>query len=168
MDQAYFLTLYAYNDWANERILTQAAGLTPEQLLAPAAVPHGNLRDTLVHILGAEWIWRRRWEGDSPPAVLSADDFPTLEALAAAFAAERAARQAYLAGLSDEALHRSLAYTTTDGRAMQNTLWHLLAHLVNHGTQHRSEAAVLLTEFGRSPGNLDLITYLREAGSPAG
>ena len=38
----------------------------------------------------------------------------------------------------------------------------MLAHLVNHGTQHRSEAALLLTQAGRSPGELDLIVYLEE------
>jgi uncharacterized damage-inducible protein DinB len=37
-----------------------------------------------------------------------------------------------------------------------------LAHVVNHGTQSRSEAAVLLTEYGQSPGDLDLILFLRE------
>jgi uncharacterized damage-inducible protein DinB len=35
----------------------------------------------------------------------------------------------------------------------------MLLHLANHGTQHRSEAAILLTQAGRSPGDLDLIDY---------
>jgi uncharacterized damage-inducible protein DinB len=38
-------------------------------------------------------------------------------------------------------------------------IWQMLVHVVNHGTQHRSEAAALLTGEGRSPGDLDLIDY---------
>jgi uncharacterized damage-inducible protein DinB len=37
-----------------------------------------------------------------------------------------------------------------------------MVHVLNHGTQHRSEAAVLLTELGRSPGDLDLVDFLEE------
>jgi uncharacterized damage-inducible protein DinB len=47
----------------------------------------------------------------------------------------------------------------------------MLTHVVNHGTQHRSEAALILTEIGRSPGEIDMIFYVEdlvaEAGRPA-
>ena len=41
-------------------------------------------------------------------------------------------------------------------------VWQMLVHVVNHGTQHRAEAAVLLTAASRSPGELDLINYAEE------
>ncbi len=36
-------------------------------------------------------------------------------------------------------------------------LWQMMLHQVNHATQHRSEVAVIWTQFGHSPGALDLL-----------
>ena len=73
--------LFTYNQWANARILKSAAAVTAEQFLAPASYPHGGLRSTLVHALFAEWVWRKRWEGESPLTRLQPEDFPTFESL---------------------------------------------------------------------------------------
>ena len=154
--------LYRYNDWARRRVLAQAALVSPEQYAAPALVPMGSLRGTLVHALSAEVTWRRRWQGESPVAPLSERELPTCEALHDRWEAEGRALWDFIAGLTDADLGRTVDYKTMKGQPMRNVLWHLMAHLVNHGTQHRAEAAMRLTDCGRSPGDLDLVVFLRE------
>jgi uncharacterized damage-inducible protein DinB len=157
------LTLYTYNYWASARILKATANVTAQQFSDTPILSQGSLRGTLVHILGAEWAWRIRCqEGVSPTALLREQDFATLGTLRERWNQEERAMRAYLSSLDNEDLRREVRYTTTRGVALQNPLWQILMHVVNHGTQHRSEAAVLLTEFDHSPGDLDLIVFLRE------
>jgi uncharacterized damage-inducible protein DinB len=154
--------LYRYNSWANDRILDAASNLTDEQFLAPASFPYGGLRGTLTHILFAEWIWRSRWEGSSPSSGFEPGDFPNFDTLRAKWQAEERTLNEFVKSLTDEKLNSVFQYKTTRGDALENVLWQVMAHVVNHGTQHRAEAAAMLTDFGHSPGDLDLIVYLRE------
>jgi len=160
MNKQDILTLYKYNQWANAKILNTATQVTKEQYLAPASFPHGGLRGTLVHALFAEWIWRNRWEGTSPTVRLRPEDFPTVESLCTRWAEEEKRLMDFVDHLTDERLSSTISYTNTSGKPFTRVLWHMMAHVVNHGTQHRAEAAALLTEFGRSPGDIDLIYFL--------
>ena len=74
--------------------------------------------------------------------------------------------RSYVASLSDEQINGTMVYKSTNGAPYEEPLWQLLLHVVNHGTQHRSEAAALLTDLGHSPGNIDLIVYIREQTKP--
>lgn len=157
------LTLLDYNYWATERVLTAAAHLSDAQFVASTGFSLGSLRDILVHMLSAEWIWRMRCqEGISPIALLAREDYATLDSVRNRWQAEERAMRDYLRQLSDGDLDQTVSYRRTGGVPMEDTLWHLLLHLINHSTQHRSEAAVLLTECGHSPGDLDLIAFFRK------
>jgi uncharacterized damage-inducible protein DinB len=162
MKKSEILSLYQYNAWANARILNVTAQVTPEQFLAPATYSHGGLRGTLVHILFAEWIWRNRWEGISPTKGFAPEDFPTFEALRSRWKTEEKVLMAFVEKVNEQKLESVVHYSRTGGEARENILWQLMLHLVNHGTQHRSEVAIMLTDLGRSPGDIDFITYLRE------
>lgn len=157
------LTLFSYNGWANGHVLDAASNVSQDQFLAPAKVSHGSLRGALVHVLAAEWVWRQRCqEGLSPSALLSEESFRTIAELRVRWQVEEQAWGAYLNSLDDDDLNKPVHYTNTRGKAFHNTLWHILVHVVNHGTQFRSEAAIVLTNYGHSPGDLDFIAYLRK------
>ena len=162
MNKQDILLLYKYNQWSNAKILNTAAKVTQEQFLAPGSFPHGGLRGTLVHALFAEWIWRHRWEGTSPKTKLKPEDFPTFESLRISWAEEEKLLMAFVENLSDERLNSTFGYTSTEGTPHKRVLWQAMAHLVNHGTQHKTEAAAILTVFDHSPGDIDLIWYLIE------
>ena len=162
MNLAAIHSLFDYNYWVNQRILDTASGLSPEQFTAAAGVSHGSLRGTLVHALSAEWAWRRRCQGSSPPGLLSEDEFPDLESLARRSREEEGAMRSYLASLTDEDLTSIIRYSRTEGTWTETPLWQILLHVINHGTQSRSEAAIILSQFGHSPGDLDYMIFLRE------
>jgi uncharacterized damage-inducible protein DinB len=162
--------IYDYNYWANGKILAAASKVTEEQFVASSEFPFGisrggSLRGTILHIVDAEYGWRGFFEAKKFNEDLNADDFPTLEALEKKFQEEEKLMRFCLDRLTDEDVSGHITYTNDEGILRDRILWHCLLHLVNHGTQHRSEAAALLTRYDASPGDLDFTLYLIESGS---
>jgi uncharacterized damage-inducible protein DinB len=150
--------LFAYDRWATKRVLAAADGLGGDEWPAGEPIGARHLGEILVHALGAHQRWRHGLSGSAEQPRPEREPLPTVPALAAAWEAEWAAVDAWLVTLDDAWLTR-----TDEGIPY----WQMLAHVVNHGTQHRSEAAALLTAAGHSPGDLDLI-FFAEAQAGAG
>ena len=161
MPAEFLRTLYDYNYWAHRRLLETAARVTDAQRRAPVFAI-GSVHDTLAHTLGAEWLWRRRLSGEGSPVALPdtvrSGDF---EALRALWDEEEPAMRTFVAGLTAADLAADVDYRTLGGHEGRANRWLLLAHVLNHSTQHRSEVAAMLTELGASPGDLDMIVYWR-------
>jgi uncharacterized damage-inducible protein DinB len=154
-------TLYAYSAWANARILDTAALLTPEQFTT-SGDGFNSIRDTLVHTASAQWLWLERWRATSPTELWDPADFPDVAILRSRWEEVEATTSAYVASLREHDLARAVSYVNFQGENWAYPLWQQLLHQVNHATQHRSEAALLLTRLGYSPGWLDLLVYVDE------
>jgi uncharacterized damage-inducible protein DinB len=152
--------LYEYSAWANARILDTAATLTREQLLAPGGASFDSVRDTLVHTMNAPWLYLERWQARSPRAWPEASTYPDLAAIRARWDAIERDTHAFVVALDDARLAAVVEYTNMQGEPWAYPLWQQMIHQVNHATQHRSEAAVLLTQLGHSPGWLDLLYFV--------
>ena len=162
MDIDEIITLFNYNCWATEKVMKSSENLSANQFTAQIQCSHGSIRGTFVHILSAEWIWRLRCqEGISPDQFIDENLFPTLESIKPRLFDEQSIMRTYLSTLNNSDLQSLIEYKTTKGTAYKNILWHILMHLFNHGTHHRSEIAEMLTRCGHSPGDIDFIIYLR-------
>jgi len=155
--------LYEYNYWANARILAAAARVTPVQFVAPSSFPRGSLRGTLVHVLDAEYGWRELLQNGRETPDLDPALFASVVALESHWHAEETEMLRLLASLTDDQLNEVIRYVNPQGIPRERVRWHALLHVVNHGMQHRSEAAAMLTDFGQSPGDLDFTMFLNES-----
>jgi uncharacterized damage-inducible protein DinB len=162
-----FRRLYDYNSWANRRTLEACAALSDEQFTRDLHSSFRSVRDTLVHILLVEWLWRERWLGSSPDKYPPATDFPTLEAVRRRWAEVENNLLGYIAGLKPEDLHRMIEHKTTAGVPQAAPLAQMLQHLVNHGTYHRGQIATMLRQLDAKPIATDLIFFYRERTAQA-
>ena len=165
--------LNEFNDWADARILAACTRVTPEQYAAPDAIKAGwgGLRATMVHMLDSIWQPRITLQGyyKEPLAdeaaydatELHEDAFPTFAALRARWTTEQRAMRAYLDTLTEETLNSTIRYVIP-GVVRQRVVWQILLDVIIHATQHRSEAAVLLTSYGQSPGDFEFTKFLNE------
>lgn len=152
--------LYRFTNWANDRVIEGARQLGSEQLISPIRPDFYSTFSLLVHMMAAERIWLSRWKGESPRVLVQVSDIPTLDALQAAWTPLRAEMFDFLSSVSEA--NKVLTYHTTRGVEYQDVLWYLILHVVNHGTEHRSQAALYMAMLGIDLGGLDLIVYVRD------
>src|SRR5262245_29578872 len=154
-DAAQLRQLVAYNQWANEKILSAIDGMTAEELAKPLDAYFGSLETNLRHILLATRVWLARWKGAPPVSLQDGVAAP----LPAAFAETHADFRALVEPLTDATAARVVDYKNSRGEPFRMPLDQLIVHVVNHGTHHRAETGMLLERIGRSPGDMDYVYY---------
>ena len=153
------VTLYEYDCWANRRIFDGAQQLSEEQYRAPSAF--GSLHHALSHLAGVEILWRTlAQDGTLTNCRLPSRNSASLDEVRALWQEEE--KRAFLEGLTEADLAAELELTSPRGDTNSYARWEMLNHMLLHSMQHRTEAAAILTEHGRSPGDLDFIFFIRE------
>ena len=81
MNAAEIRTYFAFNRWANDRILASCRVLGDDEFTRNLHNSHGGIRGTLVHTLWGEWVWYRRWIGESPKTIFEESEFADIAAI---------------------------------------------------------------------------------------
>jgi uncharacterized damage-inducible protein DinB len=154
--------LYDYHYWANRKLLDVVAQLTPEQFTNDVAGSYGSVRNTLVHVLSAEWGWLDRCGGQPRGERLKAEDYPTLESVVNEWTRVERYVNDFLAGLEENDLTRVIEFALGNGPKHSVALGDLMQHAAIHAVHHRGQVALLLRSLGYVPGNFDLLFYVSD------
>jgi len=153
--------LFDYGHWANRKLFDVISRLTPEQLTRTVDGKHGSIRNTMVHVLSAQWGWIGRCGGPERGAPLDPADFPTAESLATAWQKVEAHARGFLSTLRDEDLTRNVEFAI-GAEKHSMPVGELLQHAANHGVHHRGQISLLLRLLGHDPDNFDVLLYHAE------
>jgi uncharacterized damage-inducible protein DinB len=156
-----FASLYAFNRWANDRMLAACRQLTPEQYAAEPVPGWTPVRTTVYHIAVVTDGWLRTLANDPDQS------FPSEAELATVDDAARLLERAYgtLAALLPTLTPEVLATPRTMSRRGRTAVlppWLVLRHVVNHTTYHRGQVASKLKRFGVQQPETDLVWWAIE------
>jgi len=164
--------LFEYDRWANQRVIQSVAKLSPEQFTRNLGGSLPSVRNTLVHIIGGEWIWLQYWKAKSLDTRFVADlqnrrdllfapeAYPTIEAAQAKWAEVEKEQIAFVEATNDQSLETLLPFRTTWVKLSQ-----LMQHVANHSTYHRGQISVMMRQLGAEPAATDFHVFLVEGRS---
>ena len=147
--------LIGYNAWANRKFLKAVSMAQPEDLQIEIGPDAGTVAECLRHMAEVQRGWFATMTGANYER--RSKDLDPLDGLEDVFAASESEMNAFGEAATEVQLDKVVAGNWK--------AWQLLTHLVNHSTHHRSEIGRVLGNRGYSPGDLDFIFYLGEAGS---
>jgi uncharacterized damage-inducible protein DinB len=156
-----FVSLFAYNRWADRRVIDACRKLSPDQYAAEPLPGWSSVRASVVHIASATHNWIRRVAGEVVGGPLTEADLPSVEDAA------RRLDQAYLLldslwlALTPERL-RTLRTFELRGKPLNLPPWVVLRHVVNHSTYHRGQVASKLKRFGVEQPFTDFVFWAVE------
>lgn len=154
--------LFAYDQWANRRLVAAAALVSADDFSRDLGASFGSLRGTLLHVLWGERRWLHRWVDGGTIPDPSLEDFPTAAALERNWAELNQRRATYVKSLSDASLEIRLEI-----RGQEFQLADLITHVTNHSTYHRGQVALLLRQLGHTPPATDFRLWVAEGGPAA-
>lgn len=157
--------LYNYDCWATEKLFKVISQLTAEEFTQSVAGSYGSIRNTMVHVISAEWGWLDRCGGAARGPKLAPADYPTAASLIELSHRVEQHLGEFFSTLKDDDLKRIVEYSNPHGDKRAGLLAELMQHAANHGVHHRGQVALLLRMQGYDPGFLDMLVYYAEKRS---
>ncbi len=158
-------THYAYNEWANDRLLTSLQQLSPEEYATVEASGHGSIRDTFAHLITTEQGWFSWFDGSKPMSEsyalkIDGEELPSPAAARRRWEPVREQLARTVAAQTDKSLAETWEFTLPSGFAAAIPLWKMMLHVANHSTHTRAQIVAAIRRAGHTPENVDEIRFI--------
>lgn len=152
-----FRQLYNYHFHENRKLWdSYITSLSQDQFVLPVDYSVGSVRDHIVHMTEVDDIWFSELRGLKEPIIPFTDETDDRTRIRPHWDAVEQMMREYLAGLRDEMLFAKPIVLEED---KDLTVWQVLLHVINHGTDHRAQLLRLLNDLGVKTGPQDFIFY---------
>jgi uncharacterized damage-inducible protein DinB len=156
-----FTSLFAFNRWANAKMLDACRKLTPEQYGAEPVPGWGSVRSTVYHIAVVTDGWLRTLADDPDQSLPNEAEMQTPDDAARILELADRTLDTILSSLTPERLATPRTFSRR-GRTAVLPPWMVLRHVVNHTTYHRGQVASKLKRFGIQQPETDLVYWAFE------
>ena len=156
-----FRYFYNYHFAENRKIWDWfVTRLTSEQFTQPVGYSHGSVRDQLVHLMDCDETWFSELRGVQPSEPLPTADGDERQIIRLHWDRVEQSMRQYLEELRDDMLFEKPIKEPEEDKDL--TVWQVLLHVANHGTDHRAQILRSLNDMGLETPPQDYIFYVYE------
>lgn len=155
-----FRHFYDYHFAENHKIWDYVMELTPEQITQPVSYSRGSVRDQVLHLIDCDDSWFSELQGVAPSEPVPSTDMDDRQVIRVRWDSIEQSMRDYLAGLQDDTLFEKPIKEPEEDQGL--TVWQVLLHVANHGTDHRAQILRLLNDLGLKTESQDYIFYVYE------
>jgi uncharacterized damage-inducible protein DinB len=157
MNADHFRQLYAYYFYVNRKLWNDSIStLSDEKFKQPFVYSIGSVHNHVVHLMSVEANWFSGLRGIEPPGFLNPQDYPSQHAVREKWDSVEHDIQAYLNTLTDDTVAEIFP---SPRLAKPMVKWEVLFHVINHGTDHRSQLLALLYQLGAPTFGQDYVYF---------
>jgi uncharacterized damage-inducible protein DinB len=152
-------SLYAFNRWADARVIHALRALDEEQYTRELGGGWPSVRATFVHIAGATWAWSERISGRDCTKLHTVEQLPRLDDAAAVLNEAHDRFDGILAAATPEKRNEVFVWKNLSLQEKRAPFWVILRHVVNHETYHRGQISSMVKRLGAKPIATDLVFW---------
>ena len=152
---------YAYHFTINRQIWDDCImQLSQEQFTQPINYSIGSIRNHVIHMINVDEAWFCGLRGEAEPQFLDVEQVDDRAVIRAHWDRVEQDMRDYLATLTDDRLDSKPFADGDEEEDIDLLLWQVLLHVVNHGTDHRSQLLRLLHDAGVKTPPQDYVRYI--------